>query len=109
VVEPTGADVQAAFCDALADEWALCGVTDAVVCPGSRSTPLAIALDSAPGLLDILAVSQAFGVPARLADNLDDISFGGQLGVVVVKLPRQNGVDRHRELNDHLATTWCER
>ncbi len=37
-------DVQATFCATLVDEWARCGLTDAVVCPGSRSTPLSLAL-----------------------------------------------------------------
>lgn len=37
-------DVQATFCATLVDEWARCGLTDAVVCPGSRSTPLTLAL-----------------------------------------------------------------
>ena len=37
-------DVQATFAATLVDEWVRCGVTDAVVAPGSRSTPLALAL-----------------------------------------------------------------
>lgn len=38
------ADVQAAFCAVLVDEWIRSGVTDAVVSPGSRSTPVLAAL-----------------------------------------------------------------
>ncbi|MFV1990931.1 MAG: 2-succinyl-5-enolpyruvyl-6-hydroxy-3-cyclohexene-1-carboxylic-acid synthase, partial [Acidimicrobiales bacterium] len=41
---------QATFCATLVDEWVRGGVTRAVVCPGSRSTPLAIALSNHPGL-----------------------------------------------------------
>ena len=36
-------DVQATFCATLVDEWVRCGMTDAVACPGSRSTPLTLA------------------------------------------------------------------
>jgi 2-succinyl-5-enolpyruvyl-6-hydroxy-3-cyclohexene-1-carboxylate synthase len=39
-----GPVVAATFCATLVDEWARAGITDAVVCPGSRSTPLSVAL-----------------------------------------------------------------
>ena len=47
--------VQAAFAATLVDEWCRCGVTDAVVAPGSRSTPLALAL-AADGRLRVHVV-----------------------------------------------------
>ena len=37
-------DLQATYCATLVDEWVRDGVQHAVVCPGSRSTPLALAL-----------------------------------------------------------------
>jgi len=40
----TARDVNSSFAAALVDEWARSGVTDAVVAPGSRSAPLALAL-----------------------------------------------------------------
>ncbi len=70
------ADIQAAFAATLADEWARHGVVHAVVCPGSRSTPLALALMANAGIrvhvrLDErsagftgLGIGLATGVPA---------------------------------------------
>jgi 2-succinyl-5-enolpyruvyl-6-hydroxy-3-cyclohexene-1-carboxylate synthase len=51
----TAADVQASFAATLVDEWARAGVTDAVVAPGSRSTPLLLAL-AADGRLRVHVV-----------------------------------------------------
>src|SRR5690606_27850812 len=48
--DPAPADVQATFAATLVDEWVRAGVTDAVVCPGSRSTPLALALAAEPAV-----------------------------------------------------------
>ena len=44
------ADRQAAFAATLVDEWVRAGVRHAVVCPGSRSTPLALAVAAEPRL-----------------------------------------------------------
>jgi 2-succinyl-5-enolpyruvyl-6-hydroxy-3-cyclohexene-1-carboxylate synthase len=45
MVEPIRAqDVQATFCATLVDEWINQGVRSVVIAPGSRSTPLALAL-----------------------------------------------------------------
>jgi len=41
-------DVAATFCATVVDEWARAGLTDAVVAPGSRSTPMALALAAEP-------------------------------------------------------------
>ncbi|WP_421119461.1 2-succinyl-5-enolpyruvyl-6-hydroxy-3-cyclohexene-1-carboxylic-acid synthase [Aquihabitans daechungensis] len=69
-------DIQAAFCATLVDEWVRGGVTDAVICPGSRSTPMALALsaedriavhvhhDERAGAFTALGLGLASGRPA---------------------------------------------
>lgn len=48
-------DVQATYCATLVDEWVRAGLTHAVVSPGSRSTPMALALAAEPRLrLDVV-------------------------------------------------------
>jgi 2-succinyl-5-enolpyruvyl-6-hydroxy-3-cyclohexene-1-carboxylate synthase len=47
-IETSPADVQATFCATLVDEWVRLGVAEAVVAPGSRSTPMALALADCP-------------------------------------------------------------
>jgi len=42
--DPRPQDVQATFCATLVDEWLTLGVRHAVIAPGSRSTPMALAL-----------------------------------------------------------------
>ena len=49
-VELPPQDVAATFCATLVDEWVRGGVTHACVAPGSRSTPLALALAADPRL-----------------------------------------------------------
>ncbi len=48
----------ATLCASLVDEWLRHGLTHAVVCPGSRSTPLALAFDDAAsdGLVELAVV-----------------------------------------------------
>ncbi len=41
---PLPQDVQATFCATLVDEWIRLGIAHAVIAPGSRSTPLALAI-----------------------------------------------------------------
>jgi 2-succinyl-5-enolpyruvyl-6-hydroxy-3-cyclohexene-1-carboxylate synthase len=48
---PIQADVQATFAATLVDEWIRAGVRDAVIAPGSRSTPVVAALANRPEIV----------------------------------------------------------
>jgi 2-succinyl-5-enolpyruvyl-6-hydroxy-3-cyclohexene-1-carboxylate synthase len=67
------ADTAAAFCATLVDEWCRSGVRDAVVCPGSRSTPMALALVRHGGLRVSVRLDERgagfFGVGLALASQ----------------------------------------
>jgi len=72
------ADVTATFCATLVDEWFESGIRHAVVAPGSRSTPMALALVAHPGLdvqvfhdersaaFAALGIAKVTGVPTLL-------------------------------------------
>ena len=72
------ADVTATWCATAIDEWCCLGATDAVIAPGSRSTPMALAVaaesrlrlhvfhDERSAAFAALGIAQATGRPALL-------------------------------------------
>lgn len=56
-----GPDASAAFCAVLVDEWVRAGLTDAVIAPGSRSTPIIIALAASPVRLHVVLDERSAG------------------------------------------------
>ena len=74
----TPADAQITFCATLVDQWMVLGMRHAVVAPGSRSTPMALALaarddlsvhvahDERTAAFMALGIGLATGVPAAL-------------------------------------------
>jgi len=91
---------QAAFCAALVDEWVRHGVAHAVVAPGSRSTPLALALAGRPEValhvvLDersaafvALGIGRATRTPAVLLCTSGTAAVGFHAAVVEAGLSR---------------------
>jgi 2-succinyl-5-enolpyruvyl-6-hydroxy-3-cyclohexene-1-carboxylate synthase len=71
--------VAATFCATLADEWARAGVTAAFVAPGSRSTPLALALAAEPRIAVHLFHDERASAYAALGHGLAT----GRPGVVL--------------------------
>jgi 2-succinyl-5-enolpyruvyl-6-hydroxy-3-cyclohexene-1-carboxylate synthase len=65
VNDPESVNPSTAFATVLVDELIRCGLTDAVIAPGSRSAPLALALHSA---------ASAPGSPLRLHVRIDERS-----------------------------------
>ncbi len=75
---PLPQDVQATFCATLVDEWVRHGLRHAVIAPGSRSTPMALALieridiaahvflDERSASFAALGIGCATGIPALL-------------------------------------------
>lgn len=112
---PGAHDVQAAFCAVLCEEWARAGVTDAVVAPGSRSTPLVAALDAEAGIrvsvvLDersagftALGIALASGRPALVVTTSGTASVelhpamveAGQAGVPMVAVTTDRPPELH--------------
>lgn len=74
----SSAATTATFCATLVDEWLSCGVCHAVISPGSRSTPIALAIasrhefaihvfhDERSAAFAALGIAKASGVPALL-------------------------------------------
>lgn len=75
---PHAGDVAATFCATVVDQWVRCGLRHAVVSPGSRSTPLALAVaaddrvvvsvhhDERSAAFMALGIGMATGVPAMV-------------------------------------------
>lgn len=83
-------DVQATFCATLVDEWLRRGVRHAVVAPGSRSTPLALALAARSEMTvhvvhdERVAGFVALGIATASPVARDDSSIGSVVPALLV-------------------------
>jgi 2-succinyl-5-enolpyruvyl-6-hydroxy-3-cyclohexene-1-carboxylate synthase len=55
---PTASVAQATFVATLVDEWSRLGLRDVVICPGSRSTPLALAFSRRPEITPYVRIDE---------------------------------------------------
>ena len=98
--EQTAAD-NATFCATLVDEWVRAGVSHAVISPGSRSTPMALALADRPDIsvevhvdersagFVALGLGLATGMPAVVLTTSG--TAAAELHPAVVELAREFG------------------
>ena len=109
---------QATFCATLVDEWVRAGLTDAVVSPGSRSTPLAVALvrdgrlavhvvlDERSASFRAVGIGLATGQPAVLVCTSG--TAAAEYHAAVVEADRERGLARlrrHHERDRELFAT----
>lgn len=92
--------VNMSFCATLVDEWVRCGLTDAVICPGSRSTPMALALaedgrvriqvhhDERSGSFMALGLARATGRPVAVLATSGTATVQFHAAVVEADLDR---------------------
>ena len=113
---PGDGDTQMEFAATLVDEWVRCGVSHAVICPGSRSTPMAVALmrhagvdvhvrlDERSAAFTSLGIGLATGRPAVLLTTSGTAAAELHAAVVEADLARVPLVvctaDRPLELRD---------
>ena len=85
---------------AFATELVAAGVTDAIVCPGSRSTPLALALRTATGLrVRVMLDERAAGFFALALARTSGLPRSGNFSAEWVGLPGKISLPWNRAHN----------
>jgi len=75
-------DVQASFCATLVDEWVRSGLRAAMIAPGSRSTPMAVALTANPAVTVSVFLDERSAAFAALPAFFCVVHGGGEWTVV---------------------------